>query len=515
MIENSPEEQSMPIETEVTICIVVKDTFKFFKDCVKTLGKNTNVPYKLLVLDLGDDGTSYWCKEQGIEVEKHDMPFYFSQSCNYLAKKVTTPYILFLNPDTLPQPNWLEELMDEAQRTNADICGARLMFPNGTIQSLAISWDDQEDHPNDKFFLYRLLPEHMIPREAYAVSGACMLVKKTVFDDLGGFDEGFKNGYEDIDLCLQAKEKKYSVRIAGRCEVTHYQGKTSGTHSDGIPTAMEFYDDNLKLLKKKWRKVEYTNKLYKNMGHFKERVLIGTPTTGTVRIEWHLAKCGAILPTNWSQAFATPILPTSAPLGYTVPDAQNIIVRDALRGQYEWCILVEQDNLIPADFYIRMNDYMRNADTPVVSGLYFTKSDPPEPMVYAKGGSSYDTKWKMGDKVWCWGVPTGCLLIHCSLLQVMWNESPEYSFSGQVLRRVFEAPAKTWYDPQFGWRGAAGTSDLAWCDRIKKEKFMKKAGWNNIAEQEKQFLVDTNILSYHITENGIKYPLEIPKQFQR
>ncbi len=188
----SPKEDVKVSIPEVTICIVTKDTFKFFKDCVQTIAKNTKVPYLLKVLDLGDDGTYFWCKEQGIDVERHDLPFYFSEACNYLASTVTTPYILFLNPDTLPQPEFLEELMSEAKRGNAEIFGARLMYPNGTIQSLSIDWDEQNNIPGDKFFLFRVLPEHLITRDVLATSGAGMLMTKKVFDDLGGFDEGYK-----------------------------------------------------------------------------------------------------------------------------------------------------------------------------------------------------------------------------------------------------------------------------------------------------------------------------------
>lgn len=502
-------------KTKVTILIPSLNTFKFLKDCITTLRKNTSIPFNLKVLDLGDDGTYFWCKENKIAVERHELPYYFSQSCNHLAKGVKTPYLLFLNPDTLPQPHWLEELLKEAESSKADIVGARMMYPNGTIQTLAIHWDEQEAAPGDKAFLSRLLPEHFISKDAVAVSGGCMLVKRSTFETLGGFDEHYKNGYEDVDLCLLARKKGYKIRSCGKAEVTHYQGKTGGVRGDGIPTAMEFYDDNLARLKKKWRKTQYGTTLYRNYGKWRDRILIGTPVTGNVRIEWHLAKTGAIIPTNWSQAFATPILPTSAPLEYLVPDAQNLIVRDALAGGYEWLFLLEQDNLVPPDIYIRLNEYMRAGNIPVVSGLYFTKSDPPEPMVYKRGGYSYAKGWKMGDRVWCWGVPTGCLLIHCSLLQKMWDESPEYNLWGNTVRRVFEAPSKVWHDPQFGYRGASGTSDLNWCDRIIKEHFFEKAGWKEFEGKPNPFLVDTNILSYHIREDGVKFPLEIPKEFLR
>jgi hypothetical protein len=312
-----------------------------------------------------------------------------------------------------------------------------------------------------------------------------------------------------------AAKMGYKVRYAGRAEVTHYHGKTGGTEQNPIPTSLEFLDDNLKGLRAKWRPKSktYTNKLYTNHGDWRHRVMIGTPVLGTVRIEWHLARTGAIIPTNWSNAYSTPIIPSSAPLNYTTPDAQNIIVRDALEGDYEWLILLENDNLIPPDFWIRMNEYMRIKNVPVVSGLYWTKSDPPEPMVYGKSGNSFDEGWHIGDKVWVWGVPTGALLIHCSILKAMWDESPEYELWGGTVRRVFEAPAKVWYDPQVGFQSGSGTSDLNFCNQVIERHIFRKAGWKEFDNNPRPFLVDTNIQVQHIRGDGVKFPITIPERF--
>src|SRR3990167_286395 len=501
------------MKVQVTICIPSLDNLKYLRDCIKQVKKSTKIPVEIIVLDLGNDGTSYWCKENKIKVFKHDLPFYYAQSNNFLASKVKTDYILFLNPDTLPTPKFLEEMLKE----DADIVGARMMYPNGTVQVSAIIWDDQAEQPGDPWYLQRLEPEMLVSKDAQAVSGDCMLVKQKVFKKLGGFDERFKNGYEDVDLCLTGNSKGYKVRYCGRAEVTHYHGKSGGTQNNPIPTALEFLEDNTKLLQKKWRKPEktYTNKLYTNYGEWQQRLLIGTCVTGNVRIEWHLARTGAIIPTNWSNAYATPIIPSSAPLGYTTADAQNIIVRDAVVGKYQWLILLEQDNIIPPDFFIRMNEYMRMENVPVVSGLYFTKSDPPEPMVYGKSGNSFDEGWKIGDKVWVWGVPTGCVLIHGSILKAMWDESPEYELWGNRVRRVFEAPSRVWYDPQKGYQSAAGTSDLNFCNNVIEKKIFKKAGWKEYDGKPRPFLVDTNIFTKHIREDGVTFPIVIPERFIR
>jgi len=259
------------------------------------------------------------------------------------------------------------------------------------------------------------------------------------------------------------------------------------------------------------------HQVIENHGYWNSRCLIGTPTTGVIRYEWAAARFGQIIPTNWSAASMDTRVynqyPEScAPLKFLVADAQNIIVREAITQNVEWLILIEQDNVLPPDCFLKFNEYMRNKTVPVVSGLYFTKSNPPEPMVYRSMGDSFYTGWRLGDKVWCGGVPTGTLLIHCSLLKALWEESAEYEVSGQRVRRVFETPEKVWTDPR-GVQMRVGTSDLEWCRRIKDEGIFAKAGWPAFQKKQYPFLVDTGILVRHIDLEGRLFPLTMPAEY--
>lgn len=247
---------------------------------------------------------------------------------------------------------------------------------------------------------------------------------------------------------------------------------------------------------------------------WKHRVLVGTAVTGLVRVEWMQARYGQVLPTNWSTIDVFQWMSSVMPLQFKVSDAQNLIVGAAIERDTEWLFLLEHDNVLPQDTFLKLNDYMRDRKTPVISGLYFTKSVPPEPMVYRDFGWSFYQDWKMGDKVWCRGVPTGTLLIHTSILRAMWNESPEYKIGDLVTRRVFDEPAKIVYDPDKGaYMAESGTSDLAWCKRVIEEGFFKKAGWPKYQKKEYPFLVDTNIFVKHIDNNGRQWPLEVPTRY--
>ena len=240
------------------------------------------------------------------------------------------------------------------------------------------------------------------------------------------------------------------------------------------------------------------------------RVLVATPCgNGTVRMEWVLARYGQIIPMNWSMVQFTQFMNSFVPYRYSVPDAQNIIVQEAIKGNFEWLILIEDDNVLPPDAFVRWNKYMRERKVPVVSGLYFSKSQPPEPMTFRGRGNSVYWDWKFGDLVWCDGVPTGSLLIHMSILKAMYDESPEYKVGDIITRKVFEVPERMWITPEGNFNTLVGTSDLNWCTRVMQNGFFEKAGWGDYQNKEFPFLVDTNIFVKHIDRNtGEQFPNE-------
>lgn len=237
------------------------------------------------------------------------------------------------------------------------------------------------------------------------------------------------------------------------------------------------------------------------------RLLVGTATTGLVRMEWVTARYGQIIPCNWSLVAINQFMHGYVPINYQVADAQNLIVKAAVEGDFEWMLLIEHDTCPPPDAFVRFNEWMRKEEVPVVSGLYFTKSIPSEPLVYRGRGVSYYGDWHMGDLVECDGVPTGMLLIHCAILRAMWKESDTYTVGNQETRRVFNTPRDQWFDPESReFYQFAGTSDLAWCDRVMKDGYFGKAGWHEFQDKKYPFLVDTNIFCRHIDMDGIQYP---------
>lgn len=229
------------------------------------------------------------------------------------------------------------------------------------------------------------------------------------------------------------------------------------------------------------------------------RILVGTPTLGNVRIEWHNAMSSLVVPCNWANSANTPI-------GYRVDDAQNILVHEALRSGFEWLLLIEDDVLPPPDLFLKFAQHMDAGTAPIVSGLYHLKGprSAPEPLIYRGRGTGAYKKFKPGDQVWVDGVPTGCLLISTKVLTVLHDSAPVYTLrnngAAMSLKRVFSTPREAFLDQGTGaYSKLMGTSDLHFCDQIIREGVLKKAGFPGLGRYP--FLVDTAIRCGHIDRN--------------
>jgi GT2 family glycosyltransferase/predicted SAM-dependent methyltransferase len=151
----------------------------------------------------------------------------FATACNRGALMARGDFLLFLNNDTLPEPGWLDALVDCMRRhPKAGIAGSRLLFPDGTIQHAGVVFNSSGMPAH---IYYGLPGDHALvnkPRCYQAVTGACLLIRRDLFEQLGGFDPTFFNVYEDVDLCLRAGELGYEVHYCPTSVVYHLQSVT-------------------------------------------------------------------------------------------------------------------------------------------------------------------------------------------------------------------------------------------------------------------------------------------------
>ncbi|HSE47505.1 MAG TPA: hypothetical protein VLA89_19585 [Gemmatimonadales bacterium] len=262
--------------------------------------------------------------------------------------------------------------------------------------------------------------------------------------------------------------------------------------------------------------------IIKNLGPHMKRLMIGVPTLGVVRIEWDVHRRGQIIPINWQSGEVTANhLPDTVGMGYHTADAQNLCLERAVLDKYEWCLLWEDDVLAPFDSMLRLAVHMEKMRTPLISGLYFSKSEPTWPLIFRGRGSGAFLDFEVGERrdprtkkllydglVWADGVPTGFLAIHRSIFEWVWKNSPDYQLpDGRKIKQAFKFPRESWFDPeQDRYFAQMGTSDLAFCDRLIKENVFAKTGWASLAKKKYPFLVDTNLYAQQIDLQGKLYP---------
>lgn len=245
---------------------------------------------------------------------------------------------------------------------------------------------------------------------------------------------------------------------------------------------------------------------------WKKRLMVSTPTLGLIRYEWAVARYSQIIPVNWeSSGFDCRYQKglDYSPVGFGIDDAYNLITQKALETKVEWLLVIEDDVVIPSDCFVRMDRYVNKGDVPIVSGLYYLKGTPTQPLVFRGRGNGSFNDFKIGAKVWADGIPMGCLLVHMSVLKALYDESEPYkTIDGHPVRRVFETPRRQFLDPQtFSIFNLMGTQDLEFCDRVLNNGIFKKAGWPKYQRKKYPFLVDTGIFCKHIDINtGIAYP---------
>jgi hypothetical protein len=194
-----------------------------------------------------------------------------------------------------------------------------------------------------------------------------------------------------------------------------------------------------------------------------------------------MARFGQVIPCNWSNGDIFQFYSQFSPLGYAVAEARNICVEYFIKQGFEWWFSIDEDVILPPDTFLKINDYMESGEYPIVSGLYYCKGSHPEPLMFRGRGNGCYQNWKKGDKVFCDGIPCGCLLMHRSILETLYNSSPAVvvpSLAGPVVvRKVFETPRKASFDPAAGkYVSEQGTEDLFFLDRVMKENVFEKCG---------------------------------------
>ena len=272
---------------KVSIVIPVLNRLAFTRQCLDRIWRNTSatISYEVIVVDnTSTDGTPEWFaanvgptldsnvgpafRSGGETVDSNVGPTFrsgggrqgsrpvrylrqstnlgFASANNIGARAARGEYLLFLNNDTLVQPGWLSAMLHLAESNRlVGIVGIKQLFPYTNIVYHTGVVFAQGGVPQHLYpHLDASLPQVNHEREYQAVNGACLLIPRSLFEECGGFDEAYVNGYEDTDLCMRVRQRSRTVVCCTSGFIYHY-----GQISEGRTAAD---DNNAALFGRRW-----------------------------------------------------------------------------------------------------------------------------------------------------------------------------------------------------------------------------------------------------------------------
>lgn len=249
---------SRPEKPLVSIVIPVYNQWSTTWECLVSILRNTEgISYEVIVADDSsqDETVHIATLAPGVRHITNEINIGFLRNCNRAARDAKGKYLLLLNNDTIVQPDWLAPLIQAMEQNDeVGMVGPMLLYPNGRVQEAGgIIWRDgsgwnygRHDVPDR--------PEYNYIKETDYISGACLLLKRTLWDEIGGFDERFAPAYyEDTDLAFEVRRRGYRVLYQPLSRVVHLEGVSHGTDtSRGIKTCQAI---NQLVFRRKWQEI--------------------------------------------------------------------------------------------------------------------------------------------------------------------------------------------------------------------------------------------------------------------
>jgi GT2 family glycosyltransferase len=232
-------------QPKVNILIPTKDKVDLLERCIKSIESKTNYKnYEILVIDneSSEPASLKYLDTLPYQVIQYPEEFNFSRINNFAAEHATGDYLLFLNNDTeVVTPEWLEAMLEHAQRKEVGAVGAKLLYPDGLLQhaGMILVKNRWPDHVHRLTPPYDHGPYGMVDviRNYNMVTAACMMMRASVFKEVGGFDENLPIIFNDIDLCFRIRSQGYLIVYTPYSVLYHDEGISRW--SDKKPTSKD------------------------------------------------------------------------------------------------------------------------------------------------------------------------------------------------------------------------------------------------------------------------------------
>ncbi len=249
-------------DPKVSILIPNKDHTDDLEKCLQSIWKKTTWDnYEIIVIENNstDPATfAYYEKAKqrydGLKVVTYpEKGFNFSGINNFGRKAAAGDYLLLLNNDVeVRNGDWLTELLRQcAHKGGAAICGAMLYYPDETLQHAGVitglggyaGHSHKYKQKGGSGYLFRIATV----QDFSAVTGACLLVKASVYDEVGGLDEQFAVAFNDVDFCLRVRDAGCRIAWTPYAELTHYESKSRGVDEKDPAKAARFAAEQQRL----------------------------------------------------------------------------------------------------------------------------------------------------------------------------------------------------------------------------------------------------------------------------
>ncbi len=207
----------------VSIIIPLFGEEHYLTACLKAIDENTT-NHEVIVVD---NGTGYQFDADAIVRNPDNRNFGYA--CNQGSQIARSDLLCFLNVDTEVQPRWMEPLVAAFDDSAVAMAGPRIVHPDGTLQTAGgiRTWHGGGNAGGEE------LKIDGPSGDADGVTGACMMVRRDVFNVSGRFDLSFINGYEDVALCLSVREAGWRIRYVSESTIVHHESVAPGrwTHA--------------------------------------------------------------------------------------------------------------------------------------------------------------------------------------------------------------------------------------------------------------------------------------------
>ena len=258
---------------KVSIIIPTRDHGVDVDRCLTSIfAKTTYANFDIVLVDNGSTDqasikTFYsWTKRQNrVKVLRYDIPFNFSAINNFAARRTNGEYLLFLNNDTEVISNdWLTAMVEQAQRPTIGAVGALLLFPDDTVQHAGVIIGIGSVAGHSHKYFPRDAPGYFSMLKAInnfsAVTGACLMVRREVFEEVGTLDESLAVAFNDIDFCLKLNQAGYRNIYLPHVLLYHHESKSRG--HDTTPEKNARFKSEINRMFERWNTAEYRDPYY-------------------------------------------------------------------------------------------------------------------------------------------------------------------------------------------------------------------------------------------------------------